>query len=109
MRNRRKFTSGQVVCIVGMDMPMGAVVLKLELSDNMWLGTVEQDNGPDDMEFSVGELRRLSNVECGVGCPDRRGHHFGSHSDLCHNKGCNASRGTYKWCQSEEADEAEPL
>ena len=60
-----KFRVGQVVCIVGIEMPMGAVVLKMKLSGEMWLGTVEQDSNPDDREFSTGELRRLTDLERG--------------------------------------------
>ena len=65
-RQKPKFRVGQVVCVDGVDMPMGAVVLKLKLSGEMWLGTVEQDNNPDDREFSVGELRALTRKERGL-------------------------------------------
>jgi len=60
-----KFTEGQLVKIKDIDLPMGAVVIKLKLSSDMWLATVEQDNRVDDREFSSGDLRRLTDRECG--------------------------------------------
>jgi hypothetical protein len=50
-------------------------------------------------------LATLFGSEVGGFCQSRRGHHFGPHSDLCLNKGCDAERGTWQWCQSEEADQ----
>jgi hypothetical protein len=62
---KANFKSKQVVCIQGLDLPMGCVVLKLKLSQDFWLGTVEQDNQAEDREFSSGELRPLTQHEIG--------------------------------------------
>jgi len=67
-RGRANFRVGQVVAIRGLGFPVGCVVLKLKLSDHMWLGTVECANKEDDREFTEGELRSITAGEYGVRC-----------------------------------------
>ena len=65
VRRKAKFEQFQVACIVGMEPPMGLVVIERDNADETWGVDVEVDGKLENRTMTSGELRPLTAKEIG--------------------------------------------